>query len=127
MGAEMVNLQNFLSQANVIGQDQDPVECELVVIPNYIPDERKRLSHGSRARELVNEVFETMRLTNDWGFDSLTIKPDGAMDSWSEGPKPFVVPLKVVTGITLHREQKPLSPYLEGPRTNLKVIPVTYK
>lgn len=136
-GSALLRLQEQLSMAGVTPEstdasNQNQVQFELVVQPNYIPDELKKLTHGSYKRSLENDVFESMECRGDWGHGSLSVKPYGAPRGmagiWALDAQPYNVPINYLTDIVLNRERKPLSPYLEGRNIDkARVVPVDYQ
>ena len=120
----------FLEQLDPDLKDRDEIAFEFVVRPNVIPDELKKLSHGSRARDLATEVVETVRLGYEAQTHVFVIEPHGVAGENRLAflhARAFFVPLRFVEDIALYKDQKLLTPYLQGTNPEaLQRIPVQY-
>lgn len=130
MGSQLIILKRYLKLIDPSTLERNPLDFVFVVKPNTYPEKLERLTHGSRTKDLATQVFETIGM-NYHGNHFLVIKPFGAPDGmgeiWAQYPRPYNVPLQVVRGITLHKERKPLTPYLEGPGINgLQLVSTSY-
>lgn len=130
MGSQLISLERYLKLVDSSTLERDPLDFVFVVKPNTYPGELKKLAYGSRTRDLDTHVFETIGMEYH-GNHFLVIKPFGTPDEmggiWTQDARPYNVPLQVVKEISLHRERKPLTPYLEGPGINgLQLVPTSY-
>lgn len=130
-GRTLYALQSMLALVDPTTEQRDPIDFEFVARPNYIPTKLRGLTHGSTVRDSAVDVFETLSVDDDRGHSVISIRPEGiprGVILIGESEIPFNIPLAYVTGITLNREQKPLTPSIYGiDRRDLRVEPVAYK
>lgn len=114
---ELRNLQSLLAHIGIGSDDGEFVQDELVVLPPFVPEELKGMSHGSASRSLEYDVRETLLITYFNQLNVLEIKPHGApggeLGVWAMHAMNYRVPLAQVEYFRLDTEPKPLSPWLE--------------
>ena len=114
---ELKNLQLLLEQIGINSSEGESVQGEIVVLPPFVPEELKSMSHGSASRSLAHEVRETLRVTRSSVLNVLEVKPHGAPGGeagiWAMDAMNYRVPLAQVEYLRLDTEPKPLTPWLE--------------
>src|SRR3989344_8191866 len=58
MGSQLIALKRYLKLIDPSTIERNPLDFVFVVKPNTYPEEFKRLTHGSRTRDLATQVFE---------------------------------------------------------------------
>lgn len=113
---ELRQLQFLLKKIGI--QEKDGVfEGELVVRPPYLPEELRRMSHGSQARSLSLKAVETLKVSRSSELNVLVVKPYGAAEGEAKIPFlkaiDFRVPFAQIEYIRLETEKRPLTTWAE--------------
>lgn len=120
------NLRNLLAPLSESASDFTRSHAfSFVIIPPLRPEELKNLRFGSRARDLSEEVIETLIFEVKGDIVLLTINPLGepkTSASRNLNALTFPVPLRFVQSVTLEKEEKPLTPYLERNKDGSLVV-----
>lgn len=101
------------------------VSVRFVIKPPQMPEELKGISFGSRARDLSEQVVETITVGEKGNISLIEINPLGEpKTSASRNNKAliFPTPLRFVQSITLETEEKSLTPYLERNNEGFLVV-----
>lgn len=111
------NLRRLVAPLTDTASDfTEPTTVSFVIKPPEMPEELKGISFGSRARDLSEQVVETVAFGEKGNISLIEINPLGepkTSASRNHEALNFLIPLRFVQSIALETEEKPLTPYLE--------------